>query len=413
MLRGPASLLFRLAQRAPLAHAALPLLAAYAPEALRLCGGGAAARGLHVFARATANLDEFCKVAVTDGADVSDLKKAVIAELRLDAAPGRVRLLREESGGGAPVPLDSRRALTEQGVREGSSVLIEVLLPPPPPPLPPPPPDLHYVLVRRGGSLSHSKVAFARGADVDDLKKAIIAELRLDAAPGRVRLLREESGGGAPVPLDSRRALAEQGVREGTSVLIEVILPDVASASPAVAAALKSARRLLAALRVAQLEPAPSSRSSLIRLPEGAFWPQLGTEPLFVRDFYAGLFEGVLGSCSAAAKVRKFIIRGNAGIGKSAFGAYIMWRAVRAGRTVVYASDKVEYCFILHSDGRVEVFDAVASSCSAPRTPWETPAQSLFAMACSPQWPAPSRCSSPPPSASATRSSSSCQTVVC
>ena len=225
MLRGPASLLFRLAQRAPLAHAALPLLAAYAPEALRLCGGGAAARGLHVFARATANLDEFCKVAVTDGADVSDLKKAVIAELRLDAAPGRVRLLREESGGGAPVPLDSRRALTEQGVREGSSVLIEVLLPPPPPPLPPPPPDLHYVLVRRGGSLSHSKVAFARGADVDDLKKAIIAELRLDAAPGRVRLLREESGGGAPVPLDSRRALAEQGVREGTSVLIEVLPP--------------------------------------------------------------------------------------------------------------------------------------------------------------------------------------------
>jgi hypothetical protein len=132
MLRGSSSLLSRIARRAPLARAALPLLAAYAPEAFR----SRSARGLHIFAKTTASLDEFCKVAVADGADISDLKKAVIAELKLEAAPNRVRLLREVEGGGAPVRLDSRQALAAQGVREGSSVLIEVL-PPPPPPLSP------------------------------------------------------------------------------------------------------------------------------------------------------------------------------------------------------------------------------------------------------------------------------------
>jgi hypothetical protein len=42
-------------------------------------------------------------------------------------------------------------------------------------------------------------------------------------APGSVRLLREAVGGGAPVPLDSRVALADQGVRDGTSVVVEEI----------------------------------------------------------------------------------------------------------------------------------------------------------------------------------------------
>ena len=79
-----------------------------------------------------------------------------------------------------------------------------------------------------------------------------------------------------------------------------------------------------------------------------------------MRDFYAGLWEGPLasGDPDCTSKLRKFIIRGNAGIGKSAFGAYMLWRAVQAGRTVVYTSDKVEFSFILHSGGRVEVFDA-------------------------------------------------------
>ena len=128
MLRGPASLLSRLAQRAPLARVALPLLAAYAPEAFRC------ARSLHVLVRTPASRGGYSKVEVGDGADAGDLKSAVCAQLKLDAPPDCVRLLREVAGGGAPVPLDSARLLAKQGVREGTSVVAEVLLPPRPPP---------------------------------------------------------------------------------------------------------------------------------------------------------------------------------------------------------------------------------------------------------------------------------------
>jgi len=72
--------------------------------------------------------DDFCKVEVGDGADAGDLKDAVIAKLKLEMAPTSVRLLREVEGGGAPVALDSRRALAGQGVLAGSSVLVEMLL---------------------------------------------------------------------------------------------------------------------------------------------------------------------------------------------------------------------------------------------------------------------------------------------
>ena len=105
----------RLTLRAP--------LVAYAPEALRL--RSACARSLHVFARR--HSADYAKVEVEDGADAGDLKKAVIAELKMDVPPDSVRLLREVEGGGAPVALDSRRALAGQGVLEGSSVLVEIL----------------------------------------------------------------------------------------------------------------------------------------------------------------------------------------------------------------------------------------------------------------------------------------------
>ena len=66
--------------------------------------------------------------------------------------------------------------------------------------------------------------------DVDPaaaLSAAIVAELKLDVAPNRVRPLLEAGGGGAPVPLDSCKSLAEQGVLEGSKVLVEVLAPDV------------------------------------------------------------------------------------------------------------------------------------------------------------------------------------------
>ena len=65
--------------------------------------------------------DDFAKVILPDGSDGGDLKKAIIAELQLVTAPHRVRLLREVEGG-APVPVESLKKLSETGVADGSRV---------------------------------------------------------------------------------------------------------------------------------------------------------------------------------------------------------------------------------------------------------------------------------------------------
>ena len=80
---------------------------------------------LHVYARRPHA--EHTKVFVANDADVSDLKDAVAAKLKLDVSPDRLRLLREVEGG-LPVPLDSRRGLMEQSIQEGSSVCVEEVL---------------------------------------------------------------------------------------------------------------------------------------------------------------------------------------------------------------------------------------------------------------------------------------------
>ena len=67
-----------------------------------------------------------------DGAPAAALAKAIVAELKLDIAPDRVRLLLEAGGGGAPVPLDSSEKLAGQGVEEGAKVLVELEVPPAP-----------------------------------------------------------------------------------------------------------------------------------------------------------------------------------------------------------------------------------------------------------------------------------------
>ena len=106
---------------------------------------------LHVFAKSASSQErEYAKVVVADGSDVGDLKKAIVAELKLDAAPDRVRLLREVEGG-ASVPLDSCEKLAAQGVGEGAKVAVEVVAPPPAPP--PPAPAEHSAYI--GGRASH------------------------------------------------------------------------------------------------------------------------------------------------------------------------------------------------------------------------------------------------------------------
>jgi hypothetical protein len=43
-------------------------------------------------------------------------------------------------------------------------------------------------------------------------------------------------------------------------------------------------------------------------------------------------------------------------VGKSAFGAYVLWRAVNEKRIVVYQSHKVKDAWVFHADGRVQSF---------------------------------------------------------
>lgn len=76
----------------------------------------------------TGKLDDFAKVFVADGSDASDLKKAIIVEFKLDTAPNHMRLQREVEDG-TLIPLDSCEKLSEQGVKDGSKVVLAVIAP--------------------------------------------------------------------------------------------------------------------------------------------------------------------------------------------------------------------------------------------------------------------------------------------
>jgi hypothetical protein len=103
-----------------------PLIAAYLPGYFRR-GAGL----FHVFAKRTGG--DHSKVSVGDDPkmDGGDLKRVIMADLKMtDVSPDRVRLLLEVDGG-LPLPVTSRKRLSEEGVRDGSSLLVEVIPDPP------------------------------------------------------------------------------------------------------------------------------------------------------------------------------------------------------------------------------------------------------------------------------------------
>ena len=79
------------------------------------------------------------------------------------------------------------------------------------------------MLVSHDLSSLTTKVVFASDSYPDDLKKAIINELKLDVSATRLRLLRVAGASEKPLPLESSMTLAEQGVGEGSRVIAEVI----------------------------------------------------------------------------------------------------------------------------------------------------------------------------------------------
>lgn len=116
------------------------------------------------------------------------------------------------------------------------------------------------------------------------------------------------------------REAIKEGKCTGNWLCVRVDGPLVpgASAVPQTSAMVQEAIQLrngILALTGLATIPGRESNARLLRLPIGIGWPQLGPQPLFVRDFYEALYEGPLASLDqeGTATIRKFTITGNAG----------------------------------------------------------------------------------------------------
>lgn len=96
---------------------------------------------------------------------------------------------------------------------------------------------------------------------------------------------------------------------------------------------------------------------------DGASWPDMASPLLFVRHFYAPCWESVMakGESKDLSLQRKFVVMGTPGIGKSAFGLYILWRALMEGKTVIYKTRKRDAKAFLFRDGKVFDVQRIAS----------------------------------------------------
>lgn len=81
-------------------------------------------------------------------------------------------------------------------------------------------------------------------------------------------------------------------------------------------------------------------------LPEGVVWPDMTSSVLHVRYFFQDFLDGVLcGFDRERAGFKRLIVCGTAGLGKSAFGAWLCAQAVLyTNRTVVYQVRTCELC---------------------------------------------------------------------
>jgi hypothetical protein len=257
------SLFSRITQRG----APLPLLAAFLPECFR---GARSPRelsaGLHVYAKTMGSHDDYCKVHVSKGADAGNLKDAVRAKLQLDVMPDCVRLLREVEGGSAPVPLDSRRKLDEQGVAEGSSLIVEIMAP----------------LAFSSGDSSLPRLTVGANPALH------VAFCGLEQSPWHTMFYR------------------------------------AVCAAPAPALCPASGTRMW---RLSH----PAHPSQPLK------WPFLGAWALVERDFYSRFLREGQWLGGLEGQQCKVAVLGHPGIGKSAFGVWLLAQLLRSNRTVVYS----------------------------------------------------------------------------
>ena len=95
---------------------------------------------------------------------------------------------------------------------------------------------------------------------------------------------------------------------------------------------------------------------------DGASWPDMASPLLFVRHFYAPCWERVMakGESKDLSLQRKFVVMGTPGIGKSAFGLYILWRALMEGKTVIYKTRERDAKAFLFRDDKVFTVPQIA-----------------------------------------------------
>ena len=94
-----------------------------------------------------------------------------------------------------------------------------------------------------------------------------------------------------------------------------------------------------------------------LELPDHVQWPDLESNLLFVRSFYADFYNNVLNGFDAGSPHRRFVVTGNPGIGKSSFGWYVFARLVaeQPKKIVMYQAEKSSAWVVQPGNSGVEL----------------------------------------------------------
>ena len=106
--------------------------------------------------------------------------------------------------------------------------------------------------------------------------------------------------------------------------------------------------------------PADKATPATITLADGVQWPGMNSSVLYRRFFYEPLLHRVLNDFRpftlTDTERHQVVLCGTPGISKSACGLYLVFRALKLKRTVVYAARKLDIGFVMHADGQVFLF---------------------------------------------------------
>lgn len=94
---------------------------------------------------------------------------------------------------------------------------------------------------------------------------------------------------------------------------------------------------------------------------ENAQWFGLKSNKLLVRKFYNHVVENLMGQFESSP-MRRFIILGTSGISKSGFGNYLLYKAIKLKRNIVYANGKRKGVYYLFEYDAVQGIHHISTS---------------------------------------------------